>query len=177
MTTGPSTCTCGRYTYVLVTYLERIQGAKVDWYERQPDYTRRVHGKSYKFGLVEVLGNLSRLHRVDGAYDDQQHIVDERNEERNVFDPTLENDLVASAVGVVVPRAGRFEDHPHARRGYLNGDQDGAEDDLRFGTDKCWTFGGPTGAVEDARDAVGLGEQRGVHGREAEADAEALNGA
>lgn len=66
---------------VPVSDLERIVCAEVDWNESEPDDARGVHGEADVFRLVEVLGNLACLHRVHGAHDDQEHVVDERQQE------------------------------------------------------------------------------------------------
>jgi len=61
--------------------LERVVCAEVDRNEAEPDDARRVHGKADVARLIEVFRNLASLDRVDGADDDQQHVVDERQQE------------------------------------------------------------------------------------------------
>jgi len=61
--------------------LERVVRAEVDGYEAEPDDARRVHGETDVARLVKVFGNLARFDGVHGADDDQQHVVDERQQE------------------------------------------------------------------------------------------------
>jgi len=55
--------------------------AEVDGNESEPDDARGVHGKTDVLRLVEVLRNLARLDRVHGAHDNQEHVVDKRQQE------------------------------------------------------------------------------------------------
>ena len=61
--------------------LKRVVRAEVDWNEGEPDDARCVHGEADVFRLVEVLRYFARLNGVHSADDDQQHVVDERQQE------------------------------------------------------------------------------------------------
>lgn len=83
----------------LQTYLKRIAGSIINWDERQPDYTGRVHGESNEFGLVIVLRNLARLKRIAGADRDEYHVVEQREERRGVFHSALQDDQPTLFIG------------------------------------------------------------------------------
>ena len=55
--------------------------SKEDGNESQPDDARGVHGEPNVLGLVEVLGNLPGLEGVDGAQDDEDHVVHQRHDD------------------------------------------------------------------------------------------------
>ena len=99
------------------TYLIRIPGAEVDGDESEPDDTSRVHSKSNKLALVEILGDLTCLDGIHGAGGDEEHVVDERQQERGVLDAALKNHLLTCRV--FKPRAWRLYDKPHHRRHHL----------------------------------------------------------
>lgn len=66
----------------LHTDLVVVVGAEVDGYEGQPDDARRVHGEADVLGLVEVLRDLARLEGVQGAHQDQEHVVHQGHHQR-----------------------------------------------------------------------------------------------
>ena len=61
-----------------------LVGAEVDGHEGEPDDACGVHGERDVLGLVEVLGDLARLERVDGAQQHEHHVVHERQRDRRV---------------------------------------------------------------------------------------------
>jgi len=67
--------------------------AEVDGYERQPDDARRIHGEPNVLRFVEILRNLPRLDRIHGAHDDQQHVVDERQQKPLILHATFQHHL------------------------------------------------------------------------------------
>lgn len=64
------------------TDLVVVVGAEVDGHEGQPDDARRVHGEADVLGLIEVLRYLAGLERVQGAHEDQEHVVDQGHHQR-----------------------------------------------------------------------------------------------
>ena len=53
-----------------------VGSPKVNRQEGQPDDACSIHGKSDEFWFVKILGDLSRLYCVDGAYNNQKDIED-----------------------------------------------------------------------------------------------------
>lgn len=66
-----------------ISYLIIISSSKKDWDECQPNDAGAVHGKADILGLVKVLRDLSGLEGVPGAEEDENHVVDEREDERD----------------------------------------------------------------------------------------------
>ena len=85
-------------------YLVSVGCSEVNGQEGQPDDTRGVHGESNEFRLVKVLGDLACLDGVDGANDDEQHIEDLTEEQRRIFNATLQNDLITLRVDIADAR-------------------------------------------------------------------------
>lgn len=65
-----------------ITDLVVIVGAEVDGHEGKPDNARGVHSEADVLGLVEVLRDLARLEGIQGAHQDQEHVVDEGHHQR-----------------------------------------------------------------------------------------------
>jgi len=59
-----------------------VVGAEVDGDKGEPDDAGAVHGEADVLGLVEVLGDLARLEGVQGAQQDEEHVVHERHHQR-----------------------------------------------------------------------------------------------
>ena len=56
-------------------------GPEEDGYEGEPDDAGGVHGEADVLGLVEVGGDLPGLDGVDGAEEDEDHVVDKGGDE------------------------------------------------------------------------------------------------
>lgn len=54
-----------------------IIGAEVYGHEGQPDDACGVHGEAYVFRLVEVFRYLAGLESIQGAHQDQEHVINE----------------------------------------------------------------------------------------------------
>jgi len=67
--------------------------AEVNGNKGEPDDAGGVHGETDVFGLVEILGNFARLDGVHRADDDQQHVVDERQQEPLVLHVAFQHHL------------------------------------------------------------------------------------
>lgn len=87
-----------------------VSGAEVDRHEREPDDARGVHSEADKLALVEVFRDFARLHRVHGRDENQQGVVQLREQEAHVLDVALEYHLLASRIRV--PGTRRLDDHP-----------------------------------------------------------------
>lgn len=157
--------------FSVVTYpLSRLRRSKEDGYKCQPDDAGCVHSKSNGLGLVESLRHATSLDGVNSACDHQKDAVAKRADERQVRDVALEDSSGLVRVGrallaVIHHRVRRVDGEPHEHAEKLHGDQTEGNDQLRGGAYE------PRGGhrllplLEDAMDAVGLGEQ----GRVAEA--------
>jgi len=64
------------------TDLVIIVSAEVDGHKGQPDDARRIHSKTDVLGFVKVLRDLTSFKRVQGAHQDQEHIINERHHQR-----------------------------------------------------------------------------------------------
>ena len=82
--------------------------AEVDGHEGHPDDTRGVHGETDELGLVEVLGQVACLDRVDGAHGDQEEIEAQRRHETP--DGGVAHDEHSRARREVFDGVGRFDD-------------------------------------------------------------------
>ncbi len=71
------------------TDLEAVPSTEVDWYERQPDDARRIHGESDELGFVEVLRHLPGLDGVIRTHRYEQHVVQLRDQERGIVHVAL----------------------------------------------------------------------------------------
>ena len=141
---------------------------EVDRHERHPDHARRVHGEPDELGLVEVLWNVPRLERVQRTQQNQHEVVRERHDDALRGRVALQQGLGVQ-VNVGHARA-LVEQHPQGGED-LNSDQHGGDDDLRRGGHEQALLRGEAllGSGQDARDPVGLGEQRRVDHGEADA--------
>jgi len=68
---------CRRDLCSLRADLVVIIGAEVYGHEGQPDDACGVHGEAYVFRLVEVFRYLAGLESVQGAHQDQEHVINE----------------------------------------------------------------------------------------------------
>lgn len=59
--------------------------AEEERYESEPNDARRVHAEADELGLVEVLGQIARSHRVERAHCHQAHVVADRTDYRPLF--------------------------------------------------------------------------------------------
>ena len=91
--------------------LVRVSGPKVNRHERQPDDAGGVHSEADELALVEVLRYFPRLHRVHRRDQDQQRVVQLREEETHVLYVALEDHLLPVWIGEPCPRW--FDDHPY----------------------------------------------------------------
>jgi len=94
-----------------------VPSAEVDRHEGEPDDARGVHGEADELALVEVLRDLTCLHRVHGRDEDQQGVVQLGEQEAHVLDVALEDHL--TAIRVRVPGTRRLDDHPDQREHHL----------------------------------------------------------
>ncbi len=62
-------------------YLIIVSSSEEYWNKSQPDDAGAVHGESDVLCLVEVFRNFSRLESVPRAQEDQDHVVDQRQDE------------------------------------------------------------------------------------------------
>lgn len=60
-----------------------ISSSKENRNESEPDDAGAVHGESDVLRLVEVLRNFSGLEGVPRAQEDQDHVVDQRQDQRD----------------------------------------------------------------------------------------------
>lgn len=88
-----------------------VSGTEVDRHEGEPDDARGVHGEADELALVEVLRDLTRLHRVHGRDEDQQGVVQLREQEAHVLDVALQDHL--TAIRIRVPGTRWLDDHPN----------------------------------------------------------------
>ena len=65
------------------SYLIIIPSSEKDWDECKPNDACAVHGEADVLGLVEVLRDLSGLEGVPGAEEDEDHVVDEGEDQRD----------------------------------------------------------------------------------------------
>lgn len=103
----------------------RLRRAKEDGYERQPDDTGGVHGKSDGLGFVEGLGHASRLDGVNCARHHQQDGVTQGADKRQVRDVALEDParrhrVLGALLAVVHYGVGRIHGKPHEDAQELN---------------------------------------------------------
>ena len=87
------------------------------------------------------------------------------DEEGGVVDVALEDDVLAARVDAL--GAGEGGDGPDERAEELHRDEDGRDGELRLGADVGRPPRGLRRRLEDARDAVRLGQEGAVHGAEA----------
>ena len=87
------------------------------------------------------------------------------DEKGRVVDVALEDDLLAPRGDALGAREGG--DGPHERAEELHRDEDGGDDELRLGADVGRPPRRLRRRLEDARDAVRLGQEGAVHGAEA----------
>ena len=82
-----------------------VSSTEVDRHKGEPDDARGVHGEADELALVEVLRDLTCLHRVHGCDEDrdQQGVV-QLEEQSHILDVALENHLTAIRVrsGVIL---------------------------------------------------------------------------
>ena len=143
-------------------------GREVDGHEGAPHNARAVHGEGDVLGLVEVLRDVARLEGVDGAQHDEEHVVEERDHGGHLAGTALHHQGVPVEQ---VELGGRLlEAQPGEAAHHLHGHQAGADEDLGAGRGVAGPLDhGLDAHVEDAVDAVGLGQQARVD--EAERDA------
>lgn len=84
-------------------------------------------------------------------------------------------DLIPLSVRIVLPDAGRLQQEPDGRPDHLDGDEHRSDGQLGLGRDETGPPRRPPRALEDPRDAVGLGEQRAVDDGERKAYPEPLH--
>lgn len=168
---------------IIVTYpLSRLRRSKEDGYKCQPDDAGCVHSKSNGLGLVESLRHATGLDGVNSACDHQEDAVAQRADERQVRDVALEHPSGLARVGrallaVIHHRVRRVDGEPHEHAEQLHRDQAEGNDQLRGGAYE------PRGGhrllplLEDAVDAVGLGQQGGVAEAHAQTQEHAAEGA
>lgn len=160
--------------FSMVTYpLSRLRRSKEDGYKCQPDDAGCVHSKSNGFGLVESLRYATSLDGVNSACDHQKDAVAQRTDERQVRDVALEHPTGLVWVGrallaVIHHRVRRVHSEPHEHAEQLHRDQAEGNDQLRCGAYEARGGHRLLPLLEDAMDAVGLGQQ----GRVAEAHAQ-----
>ena len=160
----------------------RLGCAKENWDEGQPHYTCGVHSEADGLGFIEVFRYVPRLDGVDGAGHHQQDAVAQWTNDLKVCDVTLQH--AAGQLGVngflliVIDDGVRWvhgEPHQHAQQ--LHTDQTGSDGNLGGGTDEARGRHRLLALLEDAVDAVGLGEQRGVADAHAQAQEDPPEGA
>ena len=61
-------------------YLIVVVCSKENWNKSQPDDAGWIHSESDIFGFVKVWRNLPSFECVDGAQDDQDHVVNQRHD-------------------------------------------------------------------------------------------------
>lgn len=151
-------------------------GPEVDGDESRPHDARAVHCESDVLGLVKVLRNFARLESVHRAQDDEKHVVEERHHGGHLTGPTLHGQVILLVQAVLCGRL--LEAQPRQPPDHLHGHEAGADEDLRARGRVAGPLDhGFDADVEDAVDAVGLGQQRRVDEAERDADAEAPDGA
>ena len=94
-----------------MTDLVVVVRAEVDGDEREPHDARAVHGEADVLCLVEVLRDLSRAERVERAQYDEEHVVEEREDERQVAHAARQHG--GERLRVDLLRAGPLHDEPH----------------------------------------------------------------
>ncbi len=68
-----------------------VVSSKIDGDKGEPDDAGAVHGETDIFGLVEIFGYFPRFEGVKGAEDNEQHVVEEREHQRQVTDAAGEH--------------------------------------------------------------------------------------
>ena len=138
-----------------------LVGAEVDGHESEPDDAGGVHGEGDVLRLVEVGGDAACLERVHGAHHDEDHVIEKREDDGDVGTATLQDD--GASVGEDERRVGQVDAEPRDGDDELHADEARTDDELR-----AWAcvarplHHGAHAAVEDARDAVGFGEDSRV---------------
>lgn len=70
----------------MTTYLVRIASSKIYGDESQPYDARGVHSETDEFRLVKVLWYFPGLNGIHGAYCNENHIVQLREQKRHILD-------------------------------------------------------------------------------------------
>ena len=65
--------------------------SKVDGHKRQPHNTRAVHSEGDVFGFIEVLWYFPCFEGVHRAHDDQEHVVEQRDNGGHLAGATLKH--------------------------------------------------------------------------------------
>lgn len=151
-----------------------VVAAKVDRHERQPDYTRGVHGEGDVFGFVEICRNVAGLEGIIRAAHDKQAVVAQRGHNTHVAGVADEEDFSDAGVGFDGFR--RLHDDEGNLQGELETDEDGGNDHLSPGAHEP-RFPGANllfAASQNTGNAVGFGDEGGVAHGSRESDKEPL---
>ena len=104
--------------------------------------------KPDELALVEVLGDLARLHCVHSADDDEQDVVDEGHEEGDVVAGALEDDDGLSGVWGVEASPRGLHQQPDGGKEHLHHYQHTSHHNLRLGANERGPLGRAPRALE-----------------------------
>lgn len=151
-----------------------VVAAEVNRHERQPDYTRGVHGEGDVFGFIEICRDVAGLEGVISAAHDEQAVVAERGHNAHIAGVADEEDF--SDAGVRFNWFRRLHDDEGNLQSELDTDQDEGNDHLSPGAHEPRLPGANLlfAAGQNTSNAVGFGHESGVAHGSRESDKESL---
>lgn len=138
-----------------------MKSTAVNWYEGQPDNAGGIHGETDPFGFIEILRDIPGFVCVNGTKNQQDHVVQESQRDRNPVQFTGLHPLLLT-VQELWKDNWRFDYEPEHSEGHLYQDQADAYDYLRSGTYVRWPLLHLQANLEYSRYSVGLGEDRRI---------------
>lgn len=105
----------------MAIYLVVVISSEVDGDKGEPYDARGVHGEADVLGLVKVLRDFARFECVEGAEDDEEHVVEEGHDERQVAYSAGQNGREGLRMDLFRP--GLLHHKPHQTATQLNRSQ------------------------------------------------------